>query len=621
MQSTKYTCPRCGSIVQIDQAMPSWVKCPRCSVYFTVSPNEVSELTSAHRRRTAYPIATPYTPPPGQSAGRIPSSPGKQPAQAEAGAARSSASLLPRASRTLITSAGLIIAGGVALAAWCVCGPKHGEQSEASKPRSTIVASEPNALPTGKQLKPKTQQPLPPLEENPLSNPQESSPSKPSGPFPATELPKVTQAIDRGVVYLKKVMFSGDLYSVYPGANTGATALAGLTLLECGVLPSDAAVTKAADVVREESGRLTFTYSLSLAIMFLDRRGSTEDRDLIRSMALRLIASQSRWGGWGYHCSLLTSKQEQDLLNSLKSQTFKPGNLAVAIDDNSNVQFAVLALWIARKYEISVDASLAAAENRFRTTQKEDGSWGYFLNMSPNVLHHSTTCAGLLSLATGRGIKEGQKKAKNPSATSSEPNRIQDEDDLVMRRGLLFLSQTIGTATILPEIERTSRSRDTAELARLSKQLSMNTPLGQEISSRMSSAKPDELKLLQQLNQVAHSPTMWSGGLLGHDAWGDLYFCWSIERVAVICNLNKLGGKDWYAWGSELILSSQLPDGSWRERFPGVPDTCFALLFLKRANVAKDLTNTLRAAVPGLIRAENAQLSAGPEPKHSRPDK
>ena len=42
------------------------------------------------------------------------------------------------------------------------------------------------------------------------------------------------------------------------------------------------------------------------------------------------------------------------------------------------------------------------------------------------------------------------------------------------------------------------------------------------------------------------------------------------------------------------LKTSQSDDGSWREQWAGTPDTCFALLFLKRANVAQDLTETLR---------------------------
>jgi len=73
------------------------------------------------------------------------------------------------------------------------------------------------------------------------------------------------------------------------------------------------------------------------------------------------------------------------------------------------------------------------------------------------------------------------------------------------------------------------------------------------------------------------------------------YFVWSMERVAEIYGLKTIGRRDWYAWGSSVLLNSQSEDGGWYGRYhPSGVDTCFALLFLVRANVAKDLSVTLR---------------------------
>jgi hypothetical protein len=93
------------------------------------------------------------------------------------------------------------------------------------------------------------------------------------------------------------------------------------------------------------------------------------------------------------------------------------------------------------------------------------------------------------------------------------------------------------------------------------------------------------------------------GKIIRADAWGDLYFLWCLERVAVIYDLKTIGGKDWYAWGSEHILDNQQSNGSWVDLHGDVCDTCFAILFLTRANLAKDLTESIRtrggkAAIP-----------------------
>ena len=80
-----------------------------------------------------------------------------------------------------------------------------------------------------------------------------------------------------------------------------------------------------------------------------------------------------------------------------------------------------------------------------------------------------------------------------------------------------------------------------------------------------------------------------SGRLVGADARGDLYYLWSLERVAVAYGLRTIGQKDWFRWGGTLILVSQQADGSWKERYAGIPDTSFALLFLVRANPVRDI--------------------------------
>src|SRR5258708_4295527 len=62
--------------------------------------------------------------------------------------------------------------------------------------------------------------------------------------------------------------------------------------------------------------------------------------------------------------------------------------------------------------------------------------------------------------------------------------------------------------------------------------------------------------------------------------------------------LQTVGGKDWYRWEGEMLRPGQQVDGSWHGEYgrSGV-DTCFALLFLRRANLARDLTADLRGKV------------------------
>ena len=64
------------------------------------------------------------------------------------------------------------------------------------------------------------------------------------------------------------------------------------------------------------------------------------------------------------------------------------------------------------------------------------------------------------------------------------------------------------------------------------------------------------------------------------------------REIAGMEDARKEGGR-WFCSPSCLMQGSS---GNWTGEY-GLPDTCFALLFLKRANVAEDLTLNLRGII------------------------
>ena len=92
-------------------------------------------------------------------------------------------------------------------------------------------------------------------------------------------------------------------------------------------------------------------------------------------------------------------------------------------------------------------------------------------------------------------------------------------------------------------------------------------------------------------------------GLLGDR---DYYFFWSLERVGVLYGLDKIGGVDWYDAGAESLVQAQNDDGSWGRR--GEVETAFALLFLARSNLVRDLSAKVQK------NASNAELRRGGHP-------
>jgi hypothetical protein len=67
----------------------------------------------------------------------------------------------------------------------------------------------------------------------------------------------------------------------------------------------------------------------------------------------------------------------------------------------------------------------------------------------------------------------------------------------------------------------------------------------------------------------------------------DFYLLYSVERLCMTAGIATLGGRDWYAEGAAILIRSQGPDGVWKGSHGAVPDTCMALLFLRKAFVAR----------------------------------
>jgi hypothetical protein len=297
---------------------------------------------------------------------------------------------------------------------------------------------------------------------------------------------KITRAVERGVAYLKRVQANAGTWS-YPQkgittgpaaqADVGATALAALALLECGVPANDPVVQKAAAALRPQTVKLTYTYSLSLAVMFFDRLGDPGDVALIESMAVRLLAGQQRDGGWRYVCpaigvaemrrltehirqrsELVTRtklprtarkrRTEADLPREIVAQLIqvhRQGPPQIVASDNSNTQFATLALWITRRHGLPVERALVRAAAAYRSTQAPRGGWPYqryvdLQSIASSAPTATMTCAGLLGLAVGSGSVNEKALQKDPKKKNPlDPNKDPD-----VRKAMGALAACIG---------------------------------------------------------------------------------------------------------------------------------------------------------------------------------
>jgi hypothetical protein len=439
-------------------------------------------------------------------------------------------------------------------------------------------------------------------------------------PAQSVDQAAIDRAIAQGVAALKSMQQDG---GKWPYAEPGATALAGITLLECGVEPGDRSVAGAAQYVRQEILKCDKTYSIALAIIFLDLLGDPRDLPLIETLTVHLLAGQGGKGGWSYTCPPFTTEEGQRIdrirtssTTELRTRRGDGGPKRTARDltpetqqqlqqvalqggydpagpgDNSNTQFATLALWVARRIGMPVDGALARIENRFRQTQYDDGGWGYsgMMMVMPGLRpgaappagmgsmmgsSASMTCAGLLGLLVAHGAVADMARERR-----AKPRDL--EKDPQLTKGLAALSTAV------------------------------DNPVGDNRDARIPQA----------------------GGK-------SFYFLWSLERVCVALELETLNKKDWYQWGAEILLANQQGNGSWNGEYGASgADTCFALLFLKKANLVRDLTGSLKGKLKdpseailkaggvggaGLKKASPVKLkpaieaNSKPEPERTRP--
>ncbi|HEY2911411.1 MAG TPA: hypothetical protein VGI99_14265 [Gemmataceae bacterium] len=461
-------------------------------------------------------------------------------------------------------------------------------------------------------------------------------------PAPGADRKAIDEAVKAGVAFLE-----GDLKAGRgnDGNGIGPVALAGLALLESGRPANSPAIKDIATAVRDAAYSETRTYQISLCVFFLDKLGDPADKGRIQMLAVRLLTGQNANGGWSYDCIAPISKnEERRLRNKLDENQLETGDKGAkpkgkepkakepkgkepkakppakghnepagkllpdiehhrrtlvaamggkfARDDNSNTQFALLAVWISRKHGVSIERSMQAVEKRFLNTQMPSGGWPYSdrldIEGSPSM-----SCAGLLGLATAVGRREERRlKAEPPvhvepkAAKSTTPPKPDDP----------FFSPAADDPKPKPKAapkEAPKKRLDQRDKAVAAAFDNLAGILGG--NANRGKAGPNALFPRGRFNDR------------------DMYFLWSLERVGVIYGLDKIGRTDWYQFGAEQILRAQNRDGSWGDNGYGpVVNTSFALLFLARSNLVRDLTAKVQKDPFNVELRSGAGQAAGP---------
>jgi hypothetical protein len=302
--------------------------------------------------------------------------------------------------------------------------------------------------------------------------------------------------------------------------------LLGLTLLEGGIDADDFTVRQIASWFRSRKLEIMTTYELTLAILFLDRLGEPRDRKLIRTFGERLLAGQLECGAWTYGC--LKSDEER----------YRPL-------EQFSIQWTGL-------------PDLKHADRVRRRTYRGDNSNTQFAILGLWVAQRYGVPVRNALFGAERYFRETQ--------------------------------STDGSWTYNPNVRWWRDSMTCAGLMSLAMRHAVIGGQGQEFRPAQPILVNDAAVLegMQYLGQALDKISVAGDRIVGAEAREPLYFLWSLERMAVIYNLKKIGEREWYPWAAQMLVDTQWQDGRWSE-LGDVIGTCFALLILKRSNFAQDL--------------------------------
>jgi hypothetical protein len=223
---------------------------------------------------------------------------------------------------------------------------------------------------------------------------------------------KINTAIDKGVAFLKREQEPDGNWSPHnPGYQyqkgklafeAGLTALATYALAASGVGSGDASIKRALRWMETdgkggfESGAGYATYSVSLYVLALTRINAERHQAKIHTLARQLVRGQRENGMWTYGLG---------------------GGRGGG--DNSNTQFAVVAIWAAYSLaEFDVpETTWKRIRHLYESTQAKNGGWGY----GGRAGEHGTpamTCAGLCGYVYASAALDDSRAALRKARTS-----------------------------------------------------------------------------------------------------------------------------------------------------------------------------------------------------------
>lgn len=357
------------------------------------------------------------------------------------------------------------------------------------------------------------------------------------------ETPEVKAAIQKGQAYL---------LSKLEGLSEGQKSLAAYALVKTGAATNDPRIQNAVDAAIKASEEHyspgqpryghEFAYTVPCHIFLLEAADPEAHRETIAALAGYLVEHQQANGSWFY--SAVPSEEACD---------------------TSQTQFALLGLWAANRAGVEIPNS----------TWQKSGEW----------LLTSQRSDGAFMYQPWSGATEAQRAAIISTTLSGVGS-------ILVIRYIYYPSVPLGEKLAPPVNANDSSAKSKNKFGVLERlEDDQERESGGDFDIKVSAIDKCVVKSQKYTDQHFADQVLFQN-----------YAFYAMERMAALLDTDLIGDHNWYDYASDILLRTQITDGSWSDHSGPVPATSFAILCLSRAT-AKILNRTPGKQVGGGLMA------------------
>ena len=427
------------------------------------------------------------------------------------------------------------------------------------------------------------------------------------GPAGAQELDKATvkASIDKGLAWLQEQQkpdgtfeaanLGGGMHETnYP---IGRCALGTLTLLKCGVPPNDRSIQAAFAYMYAQP--LEKTYGVAMLILAIEARYVPAKDELEKELEKKGYGSIAR-KKFQKKASPADRQKLQECVDWLVANRSPrvwryPGAAQDgATEDNSNAQYAMLALKSASRMGIKVDPDVfAKVADYFVENQDPKGEpvkWfpvpaadGPIYDMVPPLKREKELEKAHKKADRDSKKGDGGETAERGEGSGGRPSGG-SESHKMEARGWSYLPRSVSSQHNISTGSMTASG--VAALCIAKSELERSKGWGPR-REKVEQAIRDGCAWLSKYFITTANPTATNMTF----NW-KYYYLYGTERAGVLAGTYTFGAHDWWDEGALHLLKAQKSEGDWPDEAPGLSsfcDTCFALLFLKRATIPLSL--------------------------------